>query len=174
MRVAHLLLVITLTGAAAAPVAAQTITLSDPGAARVGLKAGYGGHGLDWDASVDSPLLGDVLRFRGSVGQGLWHSEFDSSPDPAVTRLAASALWFIRVPHIVKPYVGLGAAAYLPGTGNFSAQRGARLTLGMEGSGERWTVGVEVELDLTDGRNRPFVDALYPTGRIGLALRRAF
>jgi hypothetical protein len=47
----------------------------------------------------------------------------------------------------------------------------------MEGSGERWTVGVELEFDLP--RNRridPSVarEQLDPTGRIGLAIRRAF
>ena len=53
---------------------------------------------------------------------------------------------------------------------------GTRVIAGMEGSGDRWTVGLEVELDLTSGKpldRLPGKD-LLPTGRVGIAIRRHF
>jgi hypothetical protein len=179
MRRIHVLTaIVALTCATAADAGAQTITLFDERAPRASLKIGTGGHGLDWEASVDSPLLADLVRVRGGVGQGYWDSEFDSYADPVVTRLAASALVFIRTRHALKPYAGLGFSAYVPRGIDLDTQTGTRLIAGMEGSGERWTVGLEVEIDaphLRD-RERPSVNTsnLFFTGRIGLAVRRSF
>jgi hypothetical protein len=55
-------------------------------------------------------------------------------------------------------------------------QRGTRLILGLEGSGERWDVGPEVELELPTARESiPYVgNNLLPTARIGVAIRRRF
>lgn len=173
--------VLTLTGiliaGSAAGAGAQIITSYDNSGARASAKVGYGGHGLDWDASVDSPLMADFLRVRGSLGRGKWRSEFDSYDDPIVTRLAASAIVFIRSPRDLKPYVGVGVAAYVPRGIDWNTRRGGRLILGMEGSGERWTIGLEVELDLPNespNARRGIDDDLYMAGRIGLALRRRF
>jgi hypothetical protein len=174
---------VTLTCVTAASAAAQTITLHDNSAARAGLRVGYGGHGVDWDTSIDSPLLADLVRFRGSVGHGRWDSEFDSYADPVVTRLGASALIFIRSRYDLRPYVGLGLSAYVPRGGTFTTRTGRRLIAGAEGSGERWTVGLEVEIDLPrqdevgghPSRFVPFVNnELFPAGRIGIAVRRRF
>jgi hypothetical protein len=180
MRRIHILIaIVTLTAATAASAVAQTITSYDDRGARTGLRVGYGGHGLDWDASIESPLLADVVRVRGSVGQGLWSSEFDSAPDPRVTRLAASALVFFRPRHAqddLRPYVGIGRGAYIPRGADSKARTGTRLIAGLEGSGERWTVGVEIEIDLPRPHHvRPSVGGdLFPDGRIGMALRRRF
>jgi hypothetical protein len=176
-RIRVLTAIVTLTSASAG---AQTITTYDNSGARASLRIGYGGHGIDWDTSVDSPLLADLVRFRGSVGQGRWASEFDSSPDPTVTRLAASAIVFIppRYPQDdLRPYVGVGLSAYLPRGVGVNTRTGTRLIAGLEGSGERWTVGLEVELDLPRLNNvdRPAIgDDLFLAGRIGIAVRRRF
>ena len=169
--------IVTLISATAATSAAQTITIDDNRGPRVGVTIGYTGHSPDFETSVDSPLLGDLVRVRAGVGRGRWDSEFDSYANPIVTRLAASALVFIRQPYLVKPYVGLGIARYLPRGVDLQAQMGTRLIAGMEGSGERWTFGVELEIDLPhdDGIDRGIVQQeLYPTGRIGFAVRRKF
>jgi hypothetical protein len=45
----------------------------------------------------------------------------------------------------------------------------------MERSGDRWTVGPELEIDLSPGKLDRFVRKdLLPTVRIGIALRRHF
>jgi opacity protein-like surface antigen len=163
--------------ATAVSAGAQTMTIIDNSSARASLRLGYGGHGPDWDASIDSPLFADLVRFRAGVGRDRWDSEFDSYPDPTVTRFAASAIIFIRSPSDLRPYVGLGLSRYVPRGGDWNAQTGKRLIAGMEGSGERWTVGVEVEIELPrdSGLDRPAVgNELLPTGRIGLAVRRRF
>ena len=175
MRHIHVLTaIVVLACATAANPGAQTITLSDDRAPRASLKIGTGGHGLDWEASIDSPLLADLVRVRGGVGQGYWNSAFDSYADPIVTRLAASAIVFIRSRRDLRPYVGLGYSAYAYST----LHTGTRLIAGMEGSGEGWTLGLELEIDAphTNGRARPSANNshLFPTGRIGLAVRRRF
>ena len=175
MRRMHVLTaIVALTCATAANARAQTITLLDDRGPRASLKVGYAGHGIDWETSVDSPLLADLVRFRGGVGWGRWDSEFDSYPNPLVTRFGASALIFIPARHDLKPYVGLGISAYL----HSNPSTGTRLIAGMEGSGDRWTVGLEVEIDVphSKGRERPSVEPthLFLTGRIGLAIRRSF
>ena len=170
---------LTLLCAAAVSAEAQTVTLIDNSSARGSLRLGYGGHGPDWDASIDSPLLANLVRFRAGMGIGKWDSEFDSHPDPTVTRFGASAIVFIRSNpnYDVRPYVGFGLSRYVPSGIDWNAQTGKRLILGMEGSGERWTLGLEIEIELPrdNGLERPAVaNELLPTGLIGLALRRRF
>jgi hypothetical protein len=171
--------IVTVISATAVSAGAQTITLIDNTSARASLRVGYGGHGPDWDASIDSPLFANVVRVRAGVGQDRWDSEFDSYPDPTVTRLGASAIVFIpsNPNYDVRPYVGLGLARYIPRGAGWNAQTGKRLIGGMEGSGERWTVGVEVEIELPrpNAVDDPSVNReLLPTGRIGIAIRRRF
>jgi hypothetical protein len=158
------------------PASAQIITMYDDSGPRASMRVGYGGHGLDWETSIDSPLWAGRIRVRGGLGQGRWDSEFDDYRDPTVTRLAASALYFFAVPSEVKPYVGLGLSRYVPRRSDVRAQTGKRVIAGMEGSGERWTVGAEVEIDLPDfpGPSEVAGGQLYPVGRIGLAIRRKF
>lgn len=179
MQRIHLLTgIVLLLWATAGRAEAQTITLIDNNGPRASLRVGYGGHGIDWESSIDSPLLADVVRLRGGLGWGRWDSDFDSYENPIVTRLAGSALVFIRTRNDLKPYLGLGVSAYFPWGMDIKNQTGTRLILGAEASGDRWTVGVEVELDVP--RDRRSVDGpragtpLYLVGRIGLAVRRHF
>jgi hypothetical protein len=55
-------------------------------------------------------------------------------------------------------------------------QMGTRVIHGAELPAERWTIGVEVQLDLPHQPKvgRPVRDELFPVGRIGLAIRRGF
>jgi|RhiMethySRZTD1v2_1073278.scaffolds.fasta_scaffold01576_4 hypothetical protein len=178
MRRGHLVTaILILAGVLVEPCAAQTMSIYNTRGPRVSARVGYGDPGFDWDTSIDSPLIADRLRFRGGLGQGLWDSEFDGYRG-TVTRVAASAIYFIASPPELRPYIGLGLARLIPRGSDVVTQTGNRLILGMEGSGERWTVGVELEIDLPRYRT---IDAgsvareqLYPTGRIGLAIRRAF
>jgi hypothetical protein len=168
---------LVLVGAMAADAGAQTISIDSPGAARASLRFGYGGHGLDWEPSVDSPLLVDLFRVRAAVGWGRWSSEFDSYDDPTVTRVGGSALLFFPTRNDVKPYIGLGIAAFVPRGVDLDRQIGARLIAGMEGTADRWTVGAEVEIDIPRPNRldeRSWREELYFTGRIGLAIRRRF
>jgi len=180
----HRFLVLTaiVTLLASAPwTASAQITLIDTSSTRAGVRVGYGGRGPDLEASIDSPLFGDAIRFRGGVGSGHWVSEFDQRPpagtDPKVTRFAASGILFLRrhqTADYLRPYVGLGIAAYLPRGVDMNIQRGMRLIVGMEGSGDRWTVGPEVELDLPGQQGPSVADDLLLTARIGIAIRRRF
>ena len=58
--------------------------------ARAGLRVGYGGHGLDLQASVDSPRFGSLVRIRADVGHGHWVGINGEEFTPRVTRVAAS------------------------------------------------------------------------------------
>ena len=95
-----------------------------------------------------------------------------------VTRVAASALFYFAPPHQPEfpAYVGVGIGAFVPHGGGFATRTGGRLTAGMEGSGDRWTVSLEVEADLTSGKplDRFPLKDLLPTGRVGIAIRRHF
>jgi hypothetical protein len=178
MRRCHLVsAIVMLASALAEPAAAQTVSIYNTSGPRVSARVGYGDPGFDWDTSVDSPLLAEHLRFRGGLGRGLWDSEFDGYRGP-VTRLAASAIYYISSPPELRPYIGLGLSRLIPRGADLKAQTANRLILGMEGSGERWTVGVELEFDLPrNGRTDVggvAREQLYPAGRIGLAIRRAF
>jgi hypothetical protein len=71
----------------------------------------------------------------------------------------------------------MGFSAYLPRHVDMDAQRGIRFIVGIEGSGDRWVVGPEVEIDVArpSDADRPFIDDnLLFAGRIGIAVRRRF
>jgi len=182
MRLIRVLTAFVIVTACAAASSAQTITLEDTSAARAGFRIGYGGRGPDLAASFDSPRYADVVRFRAEVGVGRWTDWFESYPpagdDPSVMRIAGAALLFFRRPDLpnLRPYVGLGISANLPLGVHMRSQRGTRLILGLEGSGERWDVGPEVELELPSFHESiPYVgNNLLPTARIGVAIRRRF
>ena len=161
----------------AAPARAQTITLANYDAARAGLRVGYGGHGLDLQASVDSPRFGSLVRFRADVGHGAWVGINNEEFAPTVTRIAASALFYFAPRDLPEfpAYVGVGIGAFVPHDDGFRTRMGTRLTLGMELTVDRWTVGPEIELDLTSGKRDQFRRTdLVPTGRVGIAIRRHF
>ena len=164
--------------APAAPAGAQTIVpLPDYDAARAGLRVGYGGRGLDLQASVDSPRFLSFVRFRGDVGHGHWVGINAEEIAPRVTRFGASALlYFARRGRPEFPvYVGVGMGAFVPHGEDFPARMGKRLIVGMELSGDRWTVGPELEIDFSPGKLDRFVRKdLVPTMRIGIAIRRHF
>ncbi len=177
-----------LSGGAAGTAVAQTITIDDPAGARAGLKVGYMGHGADWETSIDSPLVAEFMRVRGSLGFGRW---VDGAPtpglDPWVARAAASVVFFIR-PLDPRQYIrrsgteprfyfGVGIAAYMPVGVAMRAQKGTRIFLGVEGWTAPWTFGPEIELDVPRGKGtaRPFSSGELPLGaRVGFAVRRLF
>jgi hypothetical protein len=75
----------------------------------------------------------------------------------------------------VSSYLGIGIAAYSPLGVEMSRQTGKRAIWGIEGAGDGWTLGAEVEADLPDSRdNRLAGYDLIPTVRIGFAVRRHF
>jgi hypothetical protein len=176
-RMLVLTLTISLIATTAAIFAAQTITVYDNSGARAGLKVGYGGHGIDWETSIDSRSFADFVRFRGFLGHGQW-VDWDSAVVGRITRAGAAVILMRpRIgPEDVRGYVGLGISAYLPHRVDLSTQSGLRLIIGMEGSGERWTVGPEIELDLPKSKDTAGFQRteLLPTGRIGIAIRRRF
>jgi hypothetical protein len=178
MRRRHLVpALLILAGTFAETSAAQTISIYNTNGPRVSARVGYGDPGFDWDTSIDSPLIAGRLRFRAGLGQGLWDSEFDGFRG-SVTRLAASAIYYVTSPPELRPYIGLGLSRLIPRGADLEAQTGRRLILGMEGSGERWTIGVELEFDLPRNTRSDALsvasEPLYPVGRIGLAIRRSF
>jgi hypothetical protein len=172
-------LTISLIATTAAISAAQTITVFDNSGARAGLKVGHGGHGIDWETSIDSRSFVDFVRVRGFLGHGQW-VDWDSADAGRVTRAGAAVI--LMRPRLgledVRGYVGLGIAAYLPHRVDSRTHSGVRLILGLEGSGERWTVGPEIELDVPNmGKDAAGLERrndLLPTGRIGIAIRRRF
>jgi hypothetical protein len=170
--------IVILFVAPAAPARAQTITLQNYDTPRAGLRLGHGGRGLDLQASVDSQRFGSFVRFRADVGHGHWLGINGNGNEPKVTRIAASALFYFAPSHQpdFPAYVGVGIGRFVPHGDGFPTRTGARLTAGMEGTADRWTVGLEVELDLTSGK--PLKDFpgrdLLPAGRIGVGIRRHF
>jgi hypothetical protein len=182
MRLIRVLTAFVIVTGCAAASSAQTITLEDSSAARAGVRIGYGGRGPDLAASVDSPRFADLVRFRADVGVGRWTDWFESYPpagdDPSVTRMAAAVLVFIRRPDLpnMRAYGGIGVSAYMPNGVDMPRQRGARLIFGIEGSGEHWDVGPEVEIELPSFHESiPYIgNNLLPTARIGVAIRRRF
>ena len=171
--------IVILFAARAAPARAQTIVgPPDYDVARAGLRVGYGGSGVDLQASVDSPRFLNLVRFRADAGHGHWVGINSERNDPRVTRVATAALFYFAPSHRPEfpAYLGAGIGAFFPHGDGFPNQMGARVIAGMEGSGDQWTVGLEVELDLTPGKpldRFPGKD-LLPTGRVGIAIRRHF
>jgi len=172
------IVIVVLFVAPAAPAGAQAITLlTNYDAARAGLRVGYGGHGLDLQASVDSPRFVNLVRFRADVGHGHWVGINNEESAPMVTRVAASALFYFAPRHQPEfpAYVGVGIGVSVPHDDRFPARVGTRLSFGMELSVDRWTVGPEVEFDLTQNKLDRFRrNDLVPTGRVGIAIRRHF
>ena len=183
-----LLASVALAGTSSAA-AAQTVTIYDPGAsARASIKVSYGGHGPDLDASVESPLVMKFVRVRGAIGQGNWVGMAETHPpagsDPSVTRLAGAAMITSRFTSRGRPsqdylrwYVGAGLTTLVPRGAGMDRQRGTRVILGIDISGERWTVAPELEVDIPrpNDVSRPFHgDDLVPTARFGIAMRRHF
>jgi hypothetical protein len=55
------------------------------------------------------------------------------------------------------------------------AQRGVRLTFGLDELGDRWTIGQEVELDIPHTKVLMNIVRIWcPSVRVGIALRRHF
>jgi hypothetical protein len=138
---------------------------------------GYGGHGADLDVSVESPRFGGLIRLRADVGHGAWVGINSGGNEPRVTRVAGSALLYFAPRDMpwFPAYVGIGIGKFMPHSEDFTARMGERLILGMEVSGDDWTIGPELEFDLTRGKLDQFVrkDPL-PTFRVGVAFRRHF
>jgi hypothetical protein len=163
--------------APAADASAQAIALQDYDTARAGLRVGYGGRGLDLQASVDSRRFVSLVRFRADGGHGHWLGINAEEFAPRVTRVGASALFYFAPAHQpeLPAYVGVGIAAFVPRGDGFATRVGGRVIAGMELSVDRWTVGPEIELDLTPGKLDRFQRKdLVPTGRVGIAIRRNF
>lgn len=161
----------------AAPARAQTIALVNYDGARAGLRVGYGGRGLDLQTSVDSRRFLSLVRFRADVGHGHWVGINGEEFTPTVTRVAASALFYFapRERPEFPAYVGVGIGAFVPHGDGFPTRIGPRLTLGMEGFVDRWTVGPELEFELSPGNLDRFRRKdLLPTARVGIAIRRHF
>jgi hypothetical protein len=78
----------------------------------------------------------------------------------------------------VSSYVGLGVAAYSPLGVDMRRQIGRRVIWGIEGTGDGWTVGAELEADLPDAPENTALRSaghdLLPAVRIGIAFRRHF
>jgi hypothetical protein len=154
---------------------AQTMTTEDLNAARASVRLGYGGDGPDWDVSLDSPKLADAFRIRAGIGHGSWVGINQNRTEPAITRLSAVALLYLRPRQVTFDffgYVGAGVVALMPQRSGTTTQLGTRVVLGMEGTLGRWTIGPEVEVDLPRPDSGP--PALVPTLRGGFALRRRF
>jgi hypothetical protein len=184
MRLIRVLTAFLIVTASAVASSAQTITLEDTSAARAGVRIGYGGRGPDFAASFDSPRFADFVRFRADLGVGRWTDWFESWPpvgdDPSVMRMAGAVLLYVHRPELppnLLMYGGVGFSAYLPRGVDVPRQRGTRLIFGIEGSGERWDIGPEVEVELPASRSEsiPHIsNNLLPTARIGVAIRRRF
>ena len=173
-----------LMSAGVRPAAAQTFTVDDPDASRAGLIAGYAGHGLDVQASLESRMLWDRVRFRAAIGHGRWDETLEDGrllqALPRVTRLAVSVLRFTPPDRYVavRGYAGAGFTWLKPH--GLRLQRGVHVMVGVEAMGERWTVGPELaaELpvpeqawDLHPGRPRRY---LAPAARISIGVKRRF
>ena len=155
---------------------AQTLTVENLNAARASIRAGYGGHGPDWDISLESPKLAGALRVRAGVGHGSWVGINQDRTGPDVTRLSAMALLYLRPREVTDDlymYVGLGLVAIRPDRSDMSGQTGKRIVFGIEGTIGRWTFGPEVELDVPS-YGAIAGDDLTPALRGGIALRRRF
>jgi len=180
MRTIHMAAALGLIVLTASRTSAQTVTVTvdDEGGPRAGATLGYGGHGADLEASIDSPELWNSVRVRALLGLGRWVGVGEIPGDPEVTRIGLSVIRIGRrdIRYPIRPYGGLGVSAYF--RHGASVQSGLHLVVGMEGSGERWTIGPEVGLELpVVRRDPPFFEpraSLDPTARIGVALRRRF
>jgi len=174
MTYTRLSLVAVFVGLAAVPVAAQDATIIDSNSPRWSAFVGYGGHGFDLEAAVDSRMLGDRYRLRGSIGHGRWDDVGEEAPTPRMSRVSLSLLKFSSRHDDPRTYLGVGYTWLLPRGPFVGAYQGLHVTAGIEGKGTRWTFGPEVAVDLPFGR-RPYSDAhpqLCGTARIGITIHR--
>jgi hypothetical protein len=167
----------------AASSAAQTITTYDMNGPRLGGSVSYGGHGLDWEMSLDSRTLWNRVQFRATLGQGRWVGSEATLPpagnDPTVTRAALSIIrngpFDPFVP--VRPYGGVGLSALVPRGVDMNNVIGLHAFVGIEAVGQRWSFGPELQFDVPARVHNSFsIEApgsfLYPTARIGFFARR--
>lgn len=155
----------------------------DTAAPRAGVTVGYGGRGIDWEVSADSRRMADLFRVRVSIGEGYWVGWDTSFPpagtNPRVTRASAAALLYFhdRMLPGFFGYAGLGVVATFPHHADMHTQFGPRFIVGMEGAGEIWSAGPEIQLDVPapGPESRQFVrESLLPTARLGFAIRHRF
>lgn len=164
---------------------AQVIQVLDTDSRRLSLAAGYGGHGVDLQAAVESRLLWDRVRLRASLGHGRWDEQFTplglAAPLPRVTRLGFSVIRFSQSDRqvAVRGYAGAGFTV-LALHGDRRALNGIHGLLGIEANGDHWSFGPEfvVELPAYDRTwpspaERPLV-RLAPAARIAFSLKRRF
>ena len=171
------------------PAAAQSLPSNPADGARAGMRGWYRDGRVDWEASVDSFLVLNSLRLRGSVGTGRWEGinaePLEGGHFPSVTSVAASLIltrgfndpYTGRTDEHVRWFAGAGIAAYVPHTPGTRTQRGLRLLIGMDVSGRRWSIGPEIDVELTKGPGEQdqFVTlGLVPTIHGGIAIRRVF
>ena len=165
--------------------AAQQISIIDTDGARAAVAAGYGGHGVDLQASVESRLLWDRVRLRAALGHGRWDEHLllpsaGATRLPRVTRLGFSLIRFSQVDRHtpVRGYGGAGFTLLAP-HGAMEAHGGVHVLLGLEANAERWSFGPELVVEvpaydrswrLLEGRTV----YLAPAARITVGLKRRF
>ena len=165
------------------PSAAQTITVYDTNGPRLGGSVSYGGHGVDWEMSLDSRTLWNRVHFRALVGQGRWVQGEATLPpagnDPTVTRAGFAVIrtgpFDAYAP--IRVYGGAGLSALIPRGVRMDTVVGLHALIGIEAVGDRWSFGPEAQIDLpTRTYNRYSLDRpggyLFPTARIGVFARR--
>ena len=177
-----------LTHVLATPAPAQTLPAYPADGARAGLKGWYRDGRVDWEASMDSFLVLNSLRLRGSIGNGRWEG-INAEPlagghFPSVTSLAASLIvtrgyddpFTGRTDEHFRWFAGAGIAAYIPHAPGMFTQRGLRILAGMEFLGRQWSVGPEVDADLPNlsEQDRFVTVDLHPTIHGGITIRRVF
>ena len=168
---------------AVTPSAAQTISVYDTNGPRVGGSVSYGGHGVDWEMSVDSRMLWNRVHFRALVGQGWWVGSEATLPpdgnDPTVTRAGFAAIktgpFDAYAP--IRVYGGGGLSALIPRAVQMDTVVGLHALIGIEAVGDRWSFGPEAQIDLpARAHNRYSLGRpgsyLFPTARIGVFARR--
>jgi len=190
MRSIRIAFVLTaLTYVLASPAAAQTLPAYPADGTRAGLKGWYRDGRVDWEASMDSFLVLNSLRLRGSIGNGRWEG-INAEPlagghFPSVTSLAASLIltrgfndpYTGRTDEHFRWFAGAGIAVYIPHAPGMLPQRGLRILLGWDFLGRRWSFGPEIDAELTNGpgvEGRLATLDLVTTIHGGIAVRRVF
>jgi hypothetical protein len=189
MRSIRIIIAFTvLTHVLTTPAPAQSLPANPADGARAGLQGWYRNGGVDWEASMDSFLVLNSLRLRGSIGHGRWEGinaePLEGGHFPGVTSLAASLIltrgfndpYTGRTDEHVRWFAGAGIAAYLPHAPGGRTQRGLRIVLGMDFAGRRWSVGPEIDAELPAGLGEEGFATLdlFPTVHGGIAIRRVF
>jgi hypothetical protein len=169
--------------AAVTPSPAQTISVYDTNGPRLGGSVSYGGHGVDWEMSLDSRAFWNRVHFRALVGQGRWVEGVATLPpagnDPTVTRAGFAVIrtgpFDAYAP--VRVYGGAGLSALIPRGVPMDTVVGVHALIGIEAVGDRWSFGPEVQIDLPARTHNLYSldrpgSYLYPTARIGVFARR--